>query len=121
MCGFINSDKTDNEGIVRAMKGTETERCEDAMAKESEGLLLILRWRKGQRGCQIQRGRLVFKIINYLINYHNFYFVQNGYTKVFLIAVIYITARSQQGGGNTSQVGVCPPLVTIQLDRCLAE
>jgi hypothetical protein len=40
---------------------------------------------------------------------------------LFLIAMIYITVRLQRGGGNTSQVGVCFPLVTIQLDRCLAE
>ena len=35
MCGFINSDKTDNEGIVSAMKGTETERRDDDMAKRN--------------------------------------------------------------------------------------
>ena len=35
--------------------------------------------------------------------------------------VVYTTARSRRGGRNTSQVGVCPPLVTIQLDECLTE
>jgi len=33
MCGFINSDNEDNEGKVGAMKGIETERRDDAMAK----------------------------------------------------------------------------------------
>jgi hypothetical protein len=37
--------------------------------------------------------------------------------KVFFIAVVYTTVRLRRGGGNTSQVGVCPPLVTIQLGR----
>ena len=35
LCGFINSDSKDNEGKVRAMKGMETERRDDAMAKRN--------------------------------------------------------------------------------------
>jgi len=35
MCGFINSDNKDNEGKVSAMKGIETERRDDAMAKRN--------------------------------------------------------------------------------------
>jgi len=35
MCGFINSDNKDNEGKVSAMKGIETERHDDAMAKRN--------------------------------------------------------------------------------------
>ena len=33
LCGFINSDSKNNKGKVRAMKGMETERRDDAMAK----------------------------------------------------------------------------------------
>jgi hypothetical protein len=64
---------------------------------------------------------ITLKKINYLINYHNFYFVQNGWTKIFLIAMVYTTARLQWGSENTSQMGVCPPLVTIQQDGCPTE
>jgi len=35
MCGFINSDNKDNKGKVSAMKGIETERRDDAMAKRN--------------------------------------------------------------------------------------
>jgi len=35
MCGFINSDNEDNKGKVSAMKGMETERRDDAMAKRN--------------------------------------------------------------------------------------
>ncbi len=35
MCGFINSDNKDNEGKVGAMKGIETERRDNAMAKRN--------------------------------------------------------------------------------------
>jgi hypothetical protein len=35
LCGFIKSDSEDNEGNLRAMKGIETERRDDAMAKRN--------------------------------------------------------------------------------------
>jgi hypothetical protein len=35
LCGFINSDSEDKEGKVSAMKGMETERRDDAMAKRN--------------------------------------------------------------------------------------
>jgi len=35
MCGFINGDTEDNEGKVSAMKGIETERRDDTMAKRN--------------------------------------------------------------------------------------
>jgi hypothetical protein len=35
MCGFINGDTKDNEGKVSAVKGIETERRDDAMAKRN--------------------------------------------------------------------------------------
>jgi hypothetical protein len=35
LCGFINSECEDNKGKVSAMKGMETERRDDAMAKRN--------------------------------------------------------------------------------------
>ena len=36
LCGFINSESKDNKGKVSAMKGKETEQCDDAMAKRQK-------------------------------------------------------------------------------------
>jgi hypothetical protein len=41
--------------------------------------------------------------------------------KSLLIAVVYTTAMLQRGSGNRSQMGACPPLVTIEQNGLSTE
>ncbi len=92
MCVFINRDKKDNEGKVSAVKGTETARRDDAMAKrnckqESQAI-------KAMKQCEraaLAAGARIGAVVSLKVDYRTHSHVQG------LLAIVFEMKQSTGG------------------------
>jgi hypothetical protein len=92
MCGFINSDNNNNEGKVSVMKGIETERRDDAMAKRNHKQESHAIKAMKQCGCAAQAvGAGIGAVVALKVNFHTHSHAQG------LIVIVYEMKESTGG------------------------